>query len=111
MMRAAPAISTGTGTMPAPGAGMFPTGHGGSPLAAGPARALRYAESRQRDFLADLARFARFPTVSAEPDRAQDVAACARWLATRLRSVGLDRVGITASILFHAEMARLNGDH
>jgi acetylornithine deacetylase/succinyl-diaminopimelate desuccinylase-like protein len=62
--------------------------------ATGPARALRYAESRQRYFLADLARFARFPSISAAPERAPDVAACAAWLAARLRSAGLHRVRV-----------------
>jgi acetylornithine deacetylase/succinyl-diaminopimelate desuccinylase-like protein len=86
MTQAAPPIGAGaSGMFRRPGGGMF---------ADGPARALRYAESRQRDFLADLARFARFPSISAEPEHAQDVAACAGWLAARLRSAGLDRVRV-----------------
>ena len=87
MTQAAPPIGTGA-------SGMFRRGPGGGMSAAGPARALRYAESRQRDFLADLARFARFPSISAEPQHARDVAACAGWLAARLRSAGLDRARV-----------------
>ena len=78
----------------APVSGMFPAGPGGGLPAAGPARALWYAESRQRDFLGDLVRFARFPSISAAPERALDVAACAGWLAARLQSAGLHRVRI-----------------
>ncbi len=87
MTQAAPPIGAGA-------SGMFRRGPAGGMRAAGPAGALRYAQSRQRDFLADLARFARFPSISADPDHARDVAACAGWLASRMRSAGLDRVGV-----------------
>jgi acetylornithine deacetylase/succinyl-diaminopimelate desuccinylase-like protein len=42
----------------------------------------------------ELAEFVRFPSVSADPRHAPDVARCARWLADRLRRAGLDRVRV-----------------
>src|SRR5215471_15084630 len=63
-------------------------------LGPGPAGALRYASRNGRGFLADLARFVRFPSVSADPAHAGDVAACAGWLAAHLRSAGLHHVRI-----------------
>jgi acetylornithine deacetylase/succinyl-diaminopimelate desuccinylase-like protein len=59
-----------------------------------PEGALRYAWRRRRGFLADLAQFVRFPSVSADPAHAEDVAACAGWLAAHLRSAGLHDVRI-----------------
>jgi acetylornithine deacetylase/succinyl-diaminopimelate desuccinylase-like protein len=41
-----------------------------------------------------LKRFLRFPSVSSQPERTNDVAECARWLAHHLKEVGLDRVRI-----------------
>lgn len=41
--------------------------------------------------------FIRFPTVSAEPRRADDMKRCAAWLARHLREVGLDHVNIIAT--------------
>jgi acetylornithine deacetylase/succinyl-diaminopimelate desuccinylase-like protein len=42
----------------------------------------------------DLARFVRFPSVGADPRRRADVAACATWLARRLRRAGLTEVEV-----------------
>jgi acetylornithine deacetylase/succinyl-diaminopimelate desuccinylase-like protein len=75
--------------------GTFPLAPGGAAgFAAGRACALRYAQSRQQSSLAELIQFARFPSVSANPGHAQDVVACAQWLAARLRSAGLHRVSV-----------------
>jgi acetylornithine deacetylase/succinyl-diaminopimelate desuccinylase-like protein len=43
-------------------------------------------------FASDLATFVRFASVGADPRRNADVAACARWLADRLRRAGLHDV-------------------
>jgi acetylornithine deacetylase/succinyl-diaminopimelate desuccinylase-like protein len=45
-------------------------------------------------FVAELAEFVRYPSVSAQPDRARDVRACADWLARHLQSIGLERVRV-----------------
>ena len=42
--------------------------------------------------MAELQKFVRFPSVSAQPRRAEDVKRCAAWLANHLRGVGLERV-------------------
>jgi acetylornithine deacetylase/succinyl-diaminopimelate desuccinylase-like protein len=88
MRQAIPATvpRAGRASPPAPGAA--------AELTAGPARALSYARSRRRRSLAELIQFARFPSISADPGHAQDVVACARWLAARLRSAGLHRVSV-----------------
>jgi len=62
-----------------------------------PARALAYARARRRRFLAELKEFVRFPSVSAQPRHAGDVATCARWLASHLRRIGLDDVGVIST--------------
>jgi acetylornithine deacetylase/succinyl-diaminopimelate desuccinylase-like protein len=58
------------------------------------ARALSYARAHQGKFVTDLKRFLHFPSVSSQPDRTDDVADCAGWLAHHLKGVGLDRVRI-----------------
>jgi acetylornithine deacetylase/succinyl-diaminopimelate desuccinylase-like protein len=45
-------------------------------------------------FVAELAEFVRYPSVSAQPDRVRDVRACADWLARHLQSIGLERVRV-----------------
>ena len=96
MRRATPVpVPRAGGTFPpAPGATFPPAPGGVAEFAAGPTRALRYAQSRQQNTLAELIQFARFPSISADPRHAQDVAACAQWLAARLRSAGLHRVSV-----------------
>src|SRR6516165_6199537 len=75
--------------------GTFPATPGGrDEFTAGPTRALSYAQSRQQNALGELIQFARFPSISADPGHAQDVVACAQWLAARLRSAGLHRVNV-----------------
>ncbi len=50
---------------------------------------LNRIHSRHDAAVADLSEFLRFPSVSADPARAGDVAACAKWLANRLSAAGL----------------------
>jgi acetylornithine deacetylase/succinyl-diaminopimelate desuccinylase-like protein len=57
-------------------------------------RAVVWARARRRRFLKELAAFVRFPSVSADPRRRVDVAACARWLGAELRRIRLDRVAV-----------------
>src|SRR5262245_37947301 len=51
-----------------------------------------YARSQRDRFVSELRDFVRFPSVSAQPARAQDVRNCAAWLAAHLRKVGLEHV-------------------
>lgn len=53
-----------------------------------------YARAERARFVAELKEFVSFPSVSAQPEHAQDVRNCAEWLATHLRSAGLDQVRI-----------------
>jgi acetylornithine deacetylase/succinyl-diaminopimelate desuccinylase-like protein len=59
-----------------------------------PARALAYARDHRQRFVAQLAAFVRFPSVSAQPRHSGDVERCAQWLAEELRRIGLDDVSI-----------------
>ncbi|HEX6699307.1 MAG TPA: dipeptidase [Gaiellaceae bacterium] len=53
--------------------------------------AVAFARANLERAVADLARFASFPSVSAQPERAADVRRCADWLAKHLAAIGLDR--------------------
>jgi acetylornithine deacetylase/succinyl-diaminopimelate desuccinylase-like protein len=57
-------------------------------------RALAYARDHRDRFVRELQEFVRFPSVSAQPAHARDVAACAAWLADHLRQAGLPTVQI-----------------
>jgi acetylornithine deacetylase/succinyl-diaminopimelate desuccinylase-like protein len=57
-----------------------------------PSRALNYARSRRPKFVSELKDFLRFPSISSQPGRAGDIRRCARWLATHLHEIGLERV-------------------
>ena len=59
-----------------------------------PSRTLGYAKAQRTRFVSELKEFLRFPSVSSQPERARDVAACARWLATHLKQIGLDHVRV-----------------
>jgi len=50
---------------------------------------LAHIQSRHGAAVADLSEFLRFASVSADPARAADVAACAQWLAGRISATGL----------------------
>ncbi len=55
---------------------------------------LAYARANHSRFVAELKDFIRFPTVSAQPRRADDMKRCAAWLARHLGEIGLDRVSV-----------------
>jgi acetylornithine deacetylase/succinyl-diaminopimelate desuccinylase-like protein len=51
---------------------------------------LDYLTSQQERFVQDLCQYVRFPSVSAQPAHAADMAACATWLLTRCQKIGLE---------------------
>ncbi len=55
---------------------------------------LHYAQANRARFIAELKDFVRFPSVSAQPQRAVDVKRCAAWLASHLQRIGLEQVRI-----------------
>jgi acetylornithine deacetylase/succinyl-diaminopimelate desuccinylase-like protein len=58
---------------------------------------LPYAHANRSRFLAELENFIRFPSVSAQPQHADDVKQCAAWLAAHLRQIGLQHVKIISN--------------
>ncbi len=69
-----------------------PADRGANGLAQGIAKALGYARDAHAPFLAELAEFVRFPSVSAQPRHAADSRRCAAWLAGHLCAIGLEHV-------------------
>ena len=61
------------------------------------AAALSCARASLPSTLAALSDFVRFPSVSAQPVRAPDVAECAEWLAHHLRRAGLANAGVVTT--------------
>ncbi len=59
-----------------------------------PRRALQYAVNHRPRFVEELKEFVRFPSVSAQPDKADHVKSCAAWLAGHLRKIGLPVVKV-----------------
>jgi acetylornithine deacetylase/succinyl-diaminopimelate desuccinylase-like protein len=59
-----------------------------------PARSLAYAQSHRLRFLGELIDFVRLPSVSSQPNHADDVKRCAAWLCSHLKKVGLEKVKI-----------------
>jgi acetylornithine deacetylase/succinyl-diaminopimelate desuccinylase-like protein len=59
-----------------------------------PRRALEYARSRRGTFVSELKDFLRIPTVSSQPQHAEDLKKCAHWLAKHLQRIGLERVSV-----------------
>lgn len=57
-------------------------------------RTLEYADRHSPQLLAALKKFIRFPSISSQPVHAPDLHACARWLASHLRSIGLKHVQV-----------------
>jgi acetylornithine deacetylase/succinyl-diaminopimelate desuccinylase-like protein len=59
-----------------------------------PHRALNYARSHRETFVSELKEFLRFPTVSSQPEHANDLKKCAGWLAKHLQRIGMERVSV-----------------
>ena len=51
---------------------------------------LDYLREHHDRFVRDLCDYLRFPSVSAQPQHQKDLRACAEWLVTRCRRIGLD---------------------
>ncbi len=51
---------------------------------------LERLEARRQELLEELSEFLRIPSISADPERAADVARCAEWLAARLARAGFE---------------------
>ncbi|MGW7515732.1 dipeptidase [Streptomyces sp. NPDC054796] len=65
---------------------------------AAPDSAVRaYIEERRAAFLGDLTEWLRIPSVSADPDRADDVRRSAEWLAGKLSATGFPEVEVWAT--------------
>lgn len=56
--------------------------------------ALAYAQSKRACFVSELKAFIRFPSISAQPEHAEDLKRCAAWLADHLRRIGLAHVTV-----------------
>jgi acetylornithine deacetylase/succinyl-diaminopimelate desuccinylase-like protein len=56
-----------------------------------------YAHGNRTRFVSELKEFIRFPSVSAQPERAADSEKCAAWLANQLLSSGLDHVDVIST--------------
>jgi acetylornithine deacetylase/succinyl-diaminopimelate desuccinylase-like protein len=59
-----------------------------------PHRALGYARAGRKQFVSELKEFLRIPSVSSQPQHANDLKKCAHWLANHLQRIGLERVKI-----------------
>ena len=53
-------------------------------------KALQYIEENQTRFLQELQEFLRFPSVSTQSARKNDLLACAHWLCDHLANIGLE---------------------
>jgi acetylornithine deacetylase/succinyl-diaminopimelate desuccinylase-like protein len=53
---------------------------------------LEYLATRETEFIERLCAYARFPSVSAQPNHAGDLRRCAEWIAARCRETGLETV-------------------
>lgn len=59
-----------------------------------PLRAVAYARRHRPRFVAELKELVRFPSVSNQPQHANDLRRCASWLAAHLRRIGLEHVRV-----------------
>jgi acetylornithine deacetylase/succinyl-diaminopimelate desuccinylase-like protein len=57
-------------------------------------RPLEYADHNRPRFVEELGDFIRFPSVSGQPEHANDLKKCASWLANHLRHIGMEPVRI-----------------
>lgn len=55
---------------------------------------LTYAQTHRKRFVEELKDFIRFPSISTQPGRANDVKTCAVWLANHLHDIGLEHVKV-----------------
>ena len=55
---------------------------------------IAYCQRHSARFLVELKEFIRFPSVSAQPEHADDLKQCAAWLADHLRQIGLKRIAV-----------------
>ena len=55
---------------------------------------ITFAREHQADYLAELIDFLRIPSISTQPERAEDTAVAAQWLADKMKSAGLENVEI-----------------
>ncbi|WP_067922717.1 dipeptidase [Alicyclobacillus shizuokensis] len=53
-----------------------------------------YLASHREQHLEQLKQFLRFPSISTQPEYAQDVRACAEYLAQAMREIGLDGIAV-----------------
>ena len=53
-----------------------------------------YLESNQDQFLEELLDFLRIPSISALPERAEDVERAGHWVARRLAAAGVENVEV-----------------
>ena len=51
---------------------------------------LDYLKKKEPRFISDLCDYVRFPSVSAQSTHKKDLVACAQWLVTRCRKIGLE---------------------
>src|SRR5438445_4155425 len=49
-----------------------------------------YLKSNQARFVSELSDYLRFPSVSAQPHHKQDLRACAEWVVSHCRNIGLE---------------------
>lgn len=57
-------------------------------------KALRYAQENQSKFLSELNELIRIPSVSTEDNKKEDMEKAAEWIASKMRQIGLDNVGV-----------------
>ncbi len=55
---------------------------------------IAYARAHQQEYLDELIDFLRIPSISTQPDRANDVEKAARWLAEKMAVAGLENVRV-----------------
>jgi acetylornithine deacetylase/succinyl-diaminopimelate desuccinylase-like protein len=60
--------------------------------------ALNYARAWRARFVDELAELVRFPSVSAQPERAEAVSRCANWLAAHFQRIGFREVDVITTI-------------
>jgi len=57
-------------------------------------KALRYAQENKSKFLSELNELIRIPSVSTEDNKKEDMERAAEWIASKMRQIGLDNVGV-----------------